>query len=246
MSLKSAYGRVRSRPYLALVGAVACLGVTGGAAYAAVHSEQGSARQAVLTDAAHRLGVTPTALKNALQQAAIDQVKNALADGKLTKAQADAIIAHIKSGQMAGPPMFAHGFGFQEHRFGVGRPPVFGDQFGRGGMFDAAATYLKLSPHALFQQLRSGKTLAQVATAQGKPVSGLEDAMAAAMKSRLDQAVKDGHLTATQEKTILAHVKTMVDDIVNGTFGHDWDGHHGSGKGPDSGGPQPTFVPPPA
>jgi len=248
MSLRSVYGRARTRPYLALAAAVACLGVTGGVAYAAVHSTEDSARQAVLADAAQRLGVTPAALSSALQQAQIDQINKLVAQGKLTKAQGQAIIAHIKSGH-GGPPAFEFGFGFgfhthgyQAHGFRVGVPPIFGGPFGGpfgpGGMFQAAATYLGLSQKALFTDLRGGKTLAQVATSiNGKSVSGLEDAMVASVQTKLDAGVKAGKLTSKQEQAILGHVRTMVDDLVNGTFGHHWHGPDSGGSGGSSGGP---------
>jgi hypothetical protein len=253
MSLRSVYGRARTRPYLALVAVVACVGVTGGAAYAAVHSTEDSARQAVLADAAKRLGVTPSALQNALQQAQIDQINKLVAEGKLTKAQGQAIIAHIKSGQ-AGPPtpMFGfgfHGHAFHAHGFRVGMPPVFGGPFGRGDMFQAAGTYLGLSQRALFTELKSGKTLAQVATAKGKSASGLEDAMVASVQKKLDAGVKAGKLTSKQEQGILAHVREMVDDLVNGTFGHHWNGGPGKGGDGGSGGGVPvpqTFSAPPS
>jgi len=50
----------------------------------------------------------------------------------------------------------------------------------------AAATYLGLSQVDLRTQLQSGKTLAQIAQAQGKSVSGLEDAMVAAITKNID------------------------------------------------------------
>jgi hypothetical protein len=263
MSLRSVYGRARTRPYVALAAVVVCLGATGGAAYAAVHSTEDSARQAVLADAAKRLGVTPSALSSALQQAQIDQINKLVAEGKLTKAQGQAIIAHIKSGE-AGPPAFGFGFhahAFHAHGFRVGVPPVFGGPFGHGDMFSAAAAYLGVSEQALFTELRSGKTLAQVATStSGKSVSGLEDAMVASVQTKLDAGVKAGKLTSKQEQAILTHVRAMVDDIVNGTFGHHhWNGGPGGGNGGGSGGttgggggttgpgsPVPLFSVPPA
>jgi polyhydroxyalkanoate synthesis regulator phasin len=237
---------------VALAAAVACLGLTGGAAYAAVHSTEDSARQAVLNDAAKRLGVTPSALSNALQQAQIDQINKLVAEGNLTKAQGQAIIAHIKSGH-AGPPAFGFGFGFRAHNhafhvhgFRVGVPPVFGAPFGRGDMFQAAAAYLGVSQKALFTDLRNGKTLAQVARDQGKSVSGLEDAMVASVQKHVDAAVKAGKLTSKQGQAFVSHVRTMVDDLVNGTFGH----HHWGDGGGGTSGPGPIVpqfsVPPPS
>jgi polyhydroxyalkanoate synthesis regulator phasin len=82
---------------------------------------------------------------------------------------------------------------------------------------DAIASYLGLTQAELRTQLESGKTLAQIATAQGKSVSGLEDVIYADAKSNLDQAVAAGKLTAAQEQTMLADLKSNLDDIVNKT-----------------------------
>jgi hypothetical protein len=81
----------------------------------------------------------------------------------------------------------------------------------------AAASYLGLTVTELRTQLRSGKSLAQVAAAQGKSVSGLKDAILAAAKTRLDQAVAAGRLTAAQEQTILDRLKMRLDAFVNRT-----------------------------
>jgi polyhydroxyalkanoate synthesis regulator phasin len=81
----------------------------------------------------------------------------------------------------------------------------------------AVASYLGLTADDLFAQLQSGRTLAQIATAQGKSVAGLEDVMYADAKTHLDQAVADGKLTAAQEQTMLADLKSHLDDIVNRT-----------------------------
>lgn len=242
MSVRTAYGWARSRPRLAAIASVACLSLTGGAAYAATHSSGPPFEQAVLADAAKRLGVTPAALQNALTQAQIDQIQQAVKDGKLTQAQAKAIIAGIKSGHRMGPsafPMFGH-----HHRFGDG--PGFGFGPGRGpfgGLLQTAATYLDLSPQSLITQLRSGKTMAQVATDQNKSVSGLEGAIVDAFKTKLDAAVTAHHMTSSQEAKMLSHVTTFVDAFVTGKFPHFGPGGPGGGGG---GVPVPQFKVAPA
>ena len=80
----------------------------------------------------------------------------------------------------------------------------------------AIAPYLGLTPAQLRRQLRSGKTLAQIAVAQGKTVAGLEDAIYKDVQAHLDQAVANGRLTSTQEQTMLGtELKAHLDDIVN-------------------------------
>src|SRR5436190_1740234 len=90
---------------------------------------------------------------------------------------------------------------------------------GRGGRPDAAAiaTYLGLTAAQLHTQLESGKTLAQVAQAQGKTVAGLKAAILADAKAHLDAEVKAGTLTAAGEKARLDDLESHLDDLVNRT-----------------------------
>lgn len=81
----------------------------------------------------------------------------------------------------------------------------------------AAADYLGLTPAQLRTQHEAGKSLAQIAAAQGKSVAGLEDAIYAAAKADLDKAVANGRITSAQEQTILVDLKAHIDDIVNHT-----------------------------
>ena len=66
---------------------VAAAAFTGGA-LAATQSSGTSERQAFLNDAAKRLHVSPSQLSTALQSAAIDRLKAAVAAGRLTQAEA--------------------------------------------------------------------------------------------------------------------------------------------------------------
>src|SRR5262245_45209976 len=76
----------------------------------------------------------------------------------------------------------------------------------------AIAACLGLTPAQLREQLRSGKTLAQIAVARGKTVSGLEAAIYADVQAHLDRAVANGRLSAAQEQALLARLKARLDD----------------------------------
>ena len=93
-------------------------------------------------------------------------------------------------------------------------------RFVRHGVFLAAADYLGLTPRQLFQQLRSGKSLAEIAVAQGKTVDGLKSAILAAVKARVDRVVAAGRITSAQEQTFLGKVQARLDTFVNRHFGH--------------------------
>ena len=106
-----------------------------------------------------------------------------------------------------------------------------------GGMFGAGSkavtSYLGITQAQLQKDLASGKSLAQIATAKGKTAAGLVAALVAATKSRLDKAVAAKHLTAAQEKAILARTQSFFKAMVNGTS-HGWSpqmSHHGAAPG---------------
>jgi hypothetical protein len=199
MKPKSKKLMVAAGASLALVG-----GGVGGALAARTDTSPKAEEAAFLADAAGRLGVQPSKLEDALKQAALDRVDAAVKDGKLTQAEADALKARISAGD------FGPGLGFLA--------PGVGEQVGIRVGLDAAASYLGLSEAQLQSDLESGKTLAQVAAAQGKSVAGLKQALLADAKSHLDQAVADGKITAAQEQQILSDLSSHLDDIVNGTL----------------------------
>ena len=92
--------------------------------------------------------------------------------------------------------------------------------------FTAAAKYLGLSPADLQTQLQSGKSLAVVATAQGKSVTGLENAMVAAAKAELDT---DTRLTAPQRTARLALLRSEITAMVTAAHAGDNTGQMGAG-----------------
>jgi hypothetical protein len=201
-----------------VIGVVAAaLAIGGGAAVAGGALGSGGDQQAFLDAAAKRLGVTPAELKAALQGAYGDRLDAAVAAGKITKEQADAMKQRAKEGVL----------------------PLFGGKHRGGGhrgapSLAAAAGYLGLTEAKLRAELESGKTLAQIAKAENKPVDGLKKALAAESKKRLDAAVKAGRLTQAQADAIQAQVTEHLDDLVNGTAGpgrRHGDGHRGGGHG---------------
>ena len=109
--------------------------------------------------------------------------------------------------------------------------------FGHHGpaSLEAAAKYLGLTEAELRTQLEAGKTLAEIAKAQGKTVDGLEKALTADAKAKLDAAVKAGTITQAQADELLKRTTDHLDDLVNGKLGPHGDGdgdHHGFGRPP--------------
>lgn len=132
------------------------------------------------------------------------------------------------------------GPGFRRFDGGSGPGPGFrGFDGGRGGLFgslDAAATYLGVSASTLSSDLAGGKTLAQVAKAQGKTADGLAGAMVAAQKKQLDAAVAAGRLSQAQEQAIVSNLTQRITGLVNGKRPTGGFGGPGFGGGDDGGG----------
>jgi predicted DNA-binding protein (UPF0251 family) len=210
-----------------LVGVAALAAAGGGAAIAAATGSPNDERKAVIDDAAKQLGVTPAKLSSALKKALENRVDAAVAAGRLTTDQGEALKKRIESDDY---PALGLGFGLG-HRGGPGGPGMH-----RGGHLDAAAAYLGVSQDALRAQLEDGKTLADVAKAtKSKSVDGLVAALVADEKEKLDAAVKAGRLTQAQADMILADAKARTTDLVNGTFSarpHGRFGGPGDGNGP--------------
>ncbi|HEV7808750.1 MAG TPA: hypothetical protein VGO80_23295 [Solirubrobacteraceae bacterium] len=192
---------------IALSGALVAGGT--GAAIAAVTRDDGKkAEQEVLADAAKRLNVTPERLRDALSAAQDAQIDEAVKAGKLTQEQADRIKAVRKqSGSVLGGPHFRGGphlYGGKGLRGGLGLPGP------GGGMIGDLAKALGLSEDQLFEQLRDGKSIADVAKAQGKSLDDVRASVKAATKTRLDKAVKDGDLTRKRADAMLARLDVML------------------------------------
>src|SRR4051794_11335843 len=144
-------------------------------------------------------------LKSAILDAAKGDLDKAVADKTLTQSQADDILNELKShiDDVVNANMRLHRDGGPKIGFGFGADSA------------AAAKYLGLSESALRTKLRNGQSLADVAKAQSKDAQGLEDAIVASQKARLDQAVSDKKVTQSQADDMLAELKSHVDDLVN-------------------------------
>jgi hypothetical protein len=84
----------------------------------------------------------------------------------------------------------------------VGGAGPLGGLGGNWEIFDAVAAALKLTPAQLFEQLHSGKTLQEIATAQGVEMQAVKDAVKAARQTKataaIQKALDKGKITKEQ------------------------------------------------
>ncbi len=232
---------------LAVSGALVAGGA--GAAIAGVtRDDEKKSEQAILDDAAKRLNVTPDKLRDALSAAQDAQLDQAVKDGDLTQKQADAIKeARKQSGRVLAGPGLRGGpgpHGVLKLRGGAGGMGPHLHAFGfRDGMFEDLAKALGTTPAKLKESLRDGKSVAEVAKANGKSLADVRAAVKAATKTRLDKAVKDGDLTQKQADAILERVEDHV-TAIGSAKGLRMRRHHRFGGKPPAPAPRPgSFMP---
>jgi hypothetical protein len=191
---------ISSRKLVIGAASLVLLGGAGGAvAVAGMGSSAGSSHQAYVEDLAKRLNVSPGALTAAMKVAGYDRIQAAVAAGRITRSQADAVKERIERGD---------GVSFFGRRLGLGGP----------GVHRAAAQYLGISAAALRNDVESGKSLAQIASSTpGKSIEGLKTAIVSAKKTRLDQAVSSGSVTSQQEQERLGKLSSRIEALVQRT-----------------------------
>ena len=183
----------------ALLAACASLAL---AASAATAAEQPS----LVDQVAARLGVTPEQLRAAFRATLTARVDAALAAGKLTPEQAAKLkqrIADAKGAGLGARQAFAKHRKALVQRIGA-----------KSRGLRAVADYLDLTPEQLRTELKSGKTLAQIATAKGKTASELVAAMLAPVKERLAKAVSAKRLTQARADGILERLTDRLEQRV--------------------------------
>ena len=191
---------------LTAAGALAAAGT--GVAVATTRSDDAKEReQAVLADAAKRLNVEPSELRDALSEAENAQLDADVKAGRLTQEQADAIKERRKAGgTVLGVGPGEPGWGLRlHHRGGLARGPA--------DLMGAAAEAIGISQGKLFDELRAGKKLSEVAKDHGKSFDDVKAAVRAALKKQLDEAVENGPLTQEEADRMLSRLTERLDDF---------------------------------
>jgi hypothetical protein len=179
---------------------------------------------------ASRLGITLDQLQQAVKDAAKDTVTRALGENIVTQDQADRLNERIDQWQPGqGTPLgapFGKGFGGPGHEFGL---------FGGQAVLDAAAQALGMTTADLTTELRSGKSLADVAQEKNVDANTVKQAMIDAAKAQVDQALQDGRLTEDQA----TQLKQRIDEAAASLdLSQPFPGPGGFfGRGGDRGGP---------
>ncbi len=169
--------------------------------------------QQYLQDLAKRLGVSVSTLQQDKLAAAEDVLAQLVKDGKLTQNQANQIKQRLESHKACS---------------GNGR-----DLWGRGIMMQTLKQYLPAVANQVAQglhmtvdqlktQLQSGKSLTDIATAQGVSASQLHTLVINAVQNAVNKAVSDGNLIQQQATNIMQMLQShagFLDRLLSKHFG---------------------------
>ena len=192
------------------------------------------------TSVAHKVGVGP-------EQAMATILKDLVAKGTITQAQADAITASVTAARAAAEA--------NRPMRGMGGPA----KADRAAIETLVSTTIGIDSATIKSRLQAGESLAQIA---GAKKDALIAALVADHTKRIDAAVTAGALTAAQatemKKNLVAHVTEEVNEVggkgplgkgpkggKGGHEGREGRGHgHGGPKGGMGGATAPTLPAP--
>ncbi len=166
-----------------------------------------------LQDLAKRLGVSVSTLQQDKLAAAEDVLAQLVKDGKLTQNQANTIKQRLQSHQACtgkGPGFPGQGIVLQSLR-----------QYLPGAV-NQVAQGLHLTANQLKAQLQSGKSLSDIATAQGVSSAQLHTIVTTAIQNAVNQAVSAGNLTQQQATALMQYLQqhpNLLNRILNMHFG---------------------------
>lgn len=157
---------------------------------------------------AANLGISVDQLRQALKETGTQLVDEAVAQGKLTQQQGDALKQRIEQAQ---DPLGAL-FRLRGPRAGHVRA-VLGERL----VLQAAADTLGMQPADLAKELRAdgGKSLADVAQAHNTSVDDLKAGIISHATDALNKAVDNGKITREQADQAIQRLKDNIDTVVN-------------------------------
>jgi polyhydroxyalkanoate synthesis regulator phasin len=169
--------------------------------------------QQYLQDLAKRLGVSVSALQQDKLGAAEDVLAQLVKDGKLTQNQANQIKQRLESHQACsgnGRGLWGRGVEIQALKQYL---PGVATQVAQG---------LHMTVDQLKAQLQSGKSLSEIATAQGVSSAQLQTLVTNTIQSTVTKAVSDGNLTQQQATNIMQMLQKnsgVLNHLLNGHLG---------------------------
>ena len=163
-------------------------------------------RENFLNHIAENLGVTLAQLKAAIKDAELQVIDDLVQQGTLTPEQGQAARDKINSGKVSGIGKI----------LGARRPGVAARLAEiRAGIVRSAAAAIGIAPKDLVKELRSGKSIADVAGEHGVSLDTVKSKITSDAKAKLDKAVANGKIDQAKADKMLQKLTDRLDDILN-------------------------------
>jgi polyhydroxyalkanoate synthesis regulator phasin len=174
----------------------------GGTAVAQSDSDGSGLGQSFIDRLAEKLGMTPDELETTIKETQAEAIDAAVADGRLTEEQGEALKERVDSGP-----------GFLRLMPNTGRA---GTHAFRHLDINLAtiASELGMTTDELRDELAAGSTLGDVITEHGSTVEEIVTTLVSDAGSELDEAVANGNLTQEQALQILANLPERLTQMI--------------------------------
>ena len=213
MNLKSKVCVVAAAAVILAAGAVGAVGSTTASAQEPTRADAPNHKQerrtAFLNHLVQNLGITLDQLKQAVKNAELQTIDDLVSDGTLTADQGAKIKDKINSSDGPGLGRFLRGArerrGDKHERYGRLR----------AGIVKSAATAIGIGPGDLKQELKSGKSIAEVAAEHNVSLDAVKSQITSDAKGELDKLVHEGKISQERADKLLQKLTSKLDDILN-------------------------------
>lgn len=166
-----------------------------------------------VADVASAKGIALDTVVNAVADAYKQTLDQAVADGRITQAQADTLLANLRA-TLPGHLQVRPVTGLSSFGFGKGGRGKGG--FGIKGVapLSVIAPALNMTTAELRTELQAGKSIADVAGEKGVSLDAVSDAVVKHYTDQLTQAVTNGRLTQAQADALIATLKENLPELL--------------------------------
>jgi hypothetical protein len=148
---------------------------------------------------ASKLGIDAGTLQSAIKDTRLEMVDEAVASGRITDEQAAKARGRIDQGKTLGLRRHKH----ERH------------EKIRQEIIESAASAMSMTPDELKAELKSGKSIVDVAAEKGISLDDVKTAIIASAKEKLDGAVAKGRIDQQRADALLQRLQDRLDTLLN-------------------------------
>jgi len=154
-------------------------------------------RLGILERVAAKLGIEVETLRDAFKDARLDQIDEALAEGRINEEHAEKARERIEQGK---PPL------------GVARARAL--HHARHAIVESAASAMGMTPDELRAELKSGASISSVAAERGVSIEDVKAQIISDAETKLADLVAEGRIDQARADDALARLTERIDQIV--------------------------------